>query len=208
MFRFNNPDALLVLLHGRRGVRDGARDREGRHPVAACWPARSSGFAFLTKMLQAFSCCPALALAYLVAAPTGLWRRIRQLLAAGLAMVVVGRLVVRAVELWPASSPALHRRLDRQQRPRARARLQRPRPDLRPGPAAAAAARRHGRSARGCGGAAAAGAARRSSRRTRRRRWRLRRQRRADAAVQRPSSAARSPGCCPPRSRCSSPAWC
>ena len=36
MFRFNNPDALLVLLHGRRGVRRWcARSRTRRHPVAA-----------------------------------------------------------------------------------------------------------------------------------------------------------------------------
>ena len=33
------------------------------------------GFAFLTKLLQAFLVAPGLALAFLVAAPVGLWQR-------------------------------------------------------------------------------------------------------------------------------------
>ncbi len=40
MFRFNNPDALLVLLHGGRGLRHGARDRERRRRAGCCSPAR------------------------------------------------------------------------------------------------------------------------------------------------------------------------
>ena len=62
------------------------------------------GFGFLTKMLQAFLVVPGLAAAYLWAAPTTLWRRIRQLLAAGVAIVVSAGWWLLAVELWPAGS--------------------------------------------------------------------------------------------------------
>jgi 4-amino-4-deoxy-L-arabinose transferase-like glycosyltransferase len=55
-------------------------------------------------MLQGFLVLPAFALVYLVAAPTSLRRRITQLLAAGLAVVVSAGWWVAAVALWPASS--------------------------------------------------------------------------------------------------------
>ena len=45
---------------------------------------------------------PGLAAAYLWAAPTTLWRRIRQLLAAGVAIVVSAGWWLLAVALWPA----------------------------------------------------------------------------------------------------------
>jgi 4-amino-4-deoxy-L-arabinose transferase-like glycosyltransferase len=61
------------------------------------------GFAFLTKTLQAFLVLPAFALVYLVAAPTTLWRRIRQIGVATLAMVVAGGWWVAVVELIPAA---------------------------------------------------------------------------------------------------------
>jgi len=51
------------------------------------------GFAFLTKMFQAFLVVPAFALVYLVAAPTPFRRRIWQLLVAGVALRRVERLV-------------------------------------------------------------------------------------------------------------------
>jgi 4-amino-4-deoxy-L-arabinose transferase-like glycosyltransferase len=103
MFRFNNPDALLVLLL-----------------VAAAWATTRAvetastrwlllagvflGFGFLTKMLQAFLVVPGLALAYLWAAPTTLGRRIGQLLAGGLAVVVSAGWWLLLVALWPAAS--------------------------------------------------------------------------------------------------------
>ena len=103
MFKFNNPDALLVLL-----------------TVAAAWATTHAvekastrwlllagvfvGFGFLTKMLQAFLVVPGLAAAYLWAAPTTLWRRIRQLLAAGVAIVVSAGWWLLAVALWPVDS--------------------------------------------------------------------------------------------------------
>ena len=103
MFRFDNPDALLVLLM-TAGAYATVRAAE-----TASWKWLSLagiflGFGFLTKMLQAFLVLPAFALVYLVCAPTGLGRRIRDLLIAGAAVVVSGGWFVLLVSLWPASS--------------------------------------------------------------------------------------------------------
>lgn len=103
MFRFNNPDALLVLLLVVAGycmVRaiESASNR---------WMVLTGcviGFAFLTKLLQAFLVVPGLALAFLVAAPVGMWKRIGKLLIAGIAMVVSAGWYLVLVELWPADS--------------------------------------------------------------------------------------------------------
>ncbi|MCO1657447.1 ArnT family glycosyltransferase [Pseudonocardia humida] len=103
MFRFNNPDALLVLLMVAAAyatVR--AIERAGTR-----WLLLAGvliGFAFLTKMAQAFLVLPAFVSAYLVCAPTGLWRRVRQLLGAAVAVVVSAGWYVALVELWPAQS--------------------------------------------------------------------------------------------------------
>ena len=100
MFRFNNPDALLVLLHDAGGYAMIRAVETGGHAAGCCWPASLVGFAFLTKMLQALLVVPAFALAYLVAAPTDAGPRLLHLLGAGLAMVVVGRLVGGASSNW------------------------------------------------------------------------------------------------------------
>jgi 4-amino-4-deoxy-L-arabinose transferase-like glycosyltransferase len=103
MFRYNNPDALLVLLL----VAAAYATVRAIERASTRWIVLAGaliGFAFLAKMMQAFVIVPALALAYLVAAPTGFWRRIRQLLAAGLAVVVAAGWWVAIAELWPASS--------------------------------------------------------------------------------------------------------
>ena len=103
MFRFNNPDALLVLLLTAaayatvRALENGSR----RWIVAV---GVLVGFAFLTKSLQAFLPVPAFALAYLVAAPRSLGRRIVDLLIAGAALVVSAGWWLALVMLWPASS--------------------------------------------------------------------------------------------------------
>ncbi len=117
MFRFDNPDALLTLLLVAGGycvVRaiDAASPQltaagRGTTGHAARWMVACGaviGLAFLTKMLQAFLVVPAFALAYLVAAPTGLGRRVRHLLAAGVALVVSGGWLIALVQLWPAQS--------------------------------------------------------------------------------------------------------
>ena len=102
MFKFNNPDALLVLLM-----------------IAAVWAmlravetARLNylilcgvfvGFGFLTKQLQVMLVVPPLAMAYFFFGPPKLGKRIVHLVVAGAAMVASAGWWVVAVTLWPAS---------------------------------------------------------------------------------------------------------
>ena len=103
MFRFNNPDALLVLmLVAGAYCLTRALERAGTRWVVAA--GTMIGFAFLAKMMQAFLVVPAFALVYLLAAPTGLRRRVLQMLAGGVAIVVSAGWWVAIVALWPASS--------------------------------------------------------------------------------------------------------
>ena len=106
MFRYDNPDALLTLLCVLAGyaVVRALEDGRTRWLVLA---GAVVGLAFLTKSLQAFLVLPGLAAAYLLAGPPRLPRRLLQLLAAGVAMVVsagwwvaVLRLVPRADRPW------------------------------------------------------------------------------------------------------------
>ncbi|MEU7774466.1 glycosyltransferase family 39 protein [Micromonospora taraxaci] len=103
MFRFNNPDALLVLLLVA-GAYATVRAVESASTRWIVLVGVLVGFGFLTKMLQAFLVVPVFAGVYLLAAPTGLWRRIRQLLLAGLAVVVSAGWWVALVELVPAGA--------------------------------------------------------------------------------------------------------
>jgi hypothetical protein len=103
MFRFNNPDALMVLLLIAAAycmVRATETASTRWIALAGC----AVGFAFLTKMLQAFLVVPGLALVFLVAAPVGLWQRIGKLLVGAAAMVVSAGWYVALVGLWPADS--------------------------------------------------------------------------------------------------------
>jgi 4-amino-4-deoxy-L-arabinose transferase-like glycosyltransferase len=103
MFRFNNPDALLVLLLTAatyatlRGVESG---RTGWLLLASSLV----GTAFLAKMLQAFVIVPVLFGVYLLAGRPRLARRVWQLILAGLALVVSSGWWVAVVELTPAAS--------------------------------------------------------------------------------------------------------
>ena len=103
MFRFNNPDALLVfLMIGAawamlRGVEDG---RMRWLVVTGVFV----GFGFLTKQLAVMLVVPPLALTYLLAGPPKLGKRVLQLLAAGIAMVVSAGWWLLMVGLWPSSS--------------------------------------------------------------------------------------------------------
>ncbi|HSA52581.1 MAG TPA: glycosyltransferase family 39 protein, partial [Yinghuangia sp.] len=103
MFRFNNPDALLVLLMVAAAYAV-LRAQETASTKWLVWAGVFLGFGFLTKMLQAFVVIPAFAVTYLLFAPTGWWRRVRQLLAAGAALVAAAGWWILTVELWPASS--------------------------------------------------------------------------------------------------------
>jgi 4-amino-4-deoxy-L-arabinose transferase-like glycosyltransferase len=103
MFRFNNPDALLVLMLVAGGycvVR--ALEYAGTRWILAA--GTMIGFAFLAKMMQAFLVLPAFALVYMLAAPTTLRRRIGQLLAGGAAVLLSAGWWVAIVALWPAGS--------------------------------------------------------------------------------------------------------
>lgn len=103
MFRYDNPDGVLtfvLVVAAYCLVR--ALDR------ASVWwlvgAGAALGLAFLTKMLQGFVVLPAFALVYLVAAPTGLWRRSWQTLVGGAAVVVAAGWWVATVQLWPQGS--------------------------------------------------------------------------------------------------------
>jgi 4-amino-4-deoxy-L-arabinose transferase-like glycosyltransferase len=103
MFRFNNPDALLVLLMTGAGYAT-VRAAEAARARWLVLAGTLLGFAFLTKMLQGLIVVPAFALAYLVAAPTSVRKRVLHLLAAGGALIVAAGWWVAVVELWPAGS--------------------------------------------------------------------------------------------------------
>ncbi len=102
MFRFNNPDALLVLLLALAGY----ATLRATKVASGRWLALAGvlvGFGFLTKMLQAFLVLPAFVVVYLIAAPTTLRRRLVQLLGALATMIVSLGWWVAIVELVPAS---------------------------------------------------------------------------------------------------------
>ena len=103
MFRFNNPDALLVLLMVAAAYFVVRATENG----STRWMALAGsalGFAFLAKMLQAFLVVPGLALAFLVAAPIGMWQRVWKLMVGAAAMIVSAGWYIALVELWPAGS--------------------------------------------------------------------------------------------------------
>lgn len=111
MFRFNNPDALLVLLLVGSAAATLRAVEETRHEAGAGRPVRwlvlagaLVGLAFLAKMLQAFLVLPALGLTYLLFAHTPVGRRLLHLLAALGAMLLAGGWWVAVVELWPVGS--------------------------------------------------------------------------------------------------------
>ncbi|MGH3531757.1 MAG: ArnT family glycosyltransferase [Mycobacterium sp.] len=103
MFRYNDPDALLVLLLVAAGyctIR--ALDRSSGRWLALAGIAL--GFAFLTKMMEAFLVVPALTLVVLVAAPGSLRTRIRNLLIGLATTIASAGWFVALVAIWPADS--------------------------------------------------------------------------------------------------------
>jgi len=102
MFRFNNPDALLVLLLTVAAYAMVRALENGR----SRWLVLAGvvlGFAFLAKMLQAFLVVPGFALAYLWAGPPRPGRRIWQLVLAGAGILVGGGWWVLIAEVVPAA---------------------------------------------------------------------------------------------------------
>src|ERR1019366_8773810 len=115
MFRYNNPDSLLVLLlvgsaYALTRALEGGRTR---------WLVLAGvlvGFGFLTKMMGAFLVLPGFPAVYLLAAhPAAAGGRCRD---AGL-----GRLVGGDGHALAGRRPPLHRGLDRQQRAQPHLRL-------------------------------------------------------------------------------------
>jgi 4-amino-4-deoxy-L-arabinose transferase-like glycosyltransferase len=102
MFRFNNPDALLVLLMTAAAYATVRATDSGRTRWIVLAGALL-GFGFLTKMLQAFLVLPAFALVYLVAGPPRLGRRLWQLLAGGAALLAAAGWWVAIVQFTPAA---------------------------------------------------------------------------------------------------------
>lgn len=104
MFRFNNPDALLVLMLVAAAycVQRACERESSRWWLVAAGVA--VGFGFLAKMLQAVLVLPGFAAAYLGCAAAPLRTRVLRLAAGGAAMIVGGGWYLLLVELWPTSA--------------------------------------------------------------------------------------------------------
>ena len=103
MFRFNNPDALLVLLlvaAAYTTIR--ATEKASLRWLVATGVARRRRVP--DQEPAGVPAAAGFALVYLTAAPTSVRRRVRDLLLAGVAMLVAGGWWVALVELWPAAS--------------------------------------------------------------------------------------------------------
>ncbi|TMC44747.1 MAG: glycosyl transferase [Chloroflexi bacterium] len=103
MFRFNNPDALLVLLMTAATYATLRAIENGRTRWLVLAGALIGG-GFLAKELQAFIIIPVLAGVYLFAGPPSIGRRIGQVLAAAVAVIVSSGWWIAAVELVPSAS--------------------------------------------------------------------------------------------------------
>ncbi|WP_300604928.1 glycosyltransferase family 39 protein, partial [Trebonia sp.] len=102
IFRFNNPDSLLVLLMTVSAYcvqRSLERDRTRWLVLAGL----VLGFAFLAKMLQAFLVLPGFGLAYLWAGPARVRRRLWQIVVMGFSVVVGAGWWVAIAQLTPAA---------------------------------------------------------------------------------------------------------
>jgi 4-amino-4-deoxy-L-arabinose transferase-like glycosyltransferase len=103
MFRFNKPDALLLLLlvaatYAMVRVLETGSTR---------WLVLAGlliGTGFITKMLQAFLVLPAFLLVYLCLGPNRIQHRLVQLLAALAALIVASGWWIALITIWPASA--------------------------------------------------------------------------------------------------------
>lgn len=103
MFRFNNPDAMMVFCLMTAAWMTVTATQKGS-PAWLFWAGTFVGMAFLSKMLQGFMTVPAFGLAYLVAAPVPLKKRLQHLLAAAGGIAVVVGAYALAFQLFPASA--------------------------------------------------------------------------------------------------------
>jgi 4-amino-4-deoxy-L-arabinose transferase-like glycosyltransferase len=106
MFRFDNPDALLVLLVTAAAYAV-VRAIDAPDRGAIWWMVLAGalvGVAFLTKMGQGLFVLPGMVLVYAVAAPIPWWRRTLHLLTAGASLMVSAGWYLALVAWWPAGS--------------------------------------------------------------------------------------------------------
>jgi 4-amino-4-deoxy-L-arabinose transferase-like glycosyltransferase len=104
MFRFNNPDALLVLMlvAGAYCVQRACEKDSSRWWLVGAGVA--VGFGFLAKMLQALLVLPGFGLAFLTSAAAPLRTRLLRLGGALGAFLVSSGWYLLLVELWPSES--------------------------------------------------------------------------------------------------------
>src|SRR3989475_6918930 len=102
MFRYNNPDALLVLLLTGAAYAT-LRATESGSTRWLVLAAALIGTGFLAKMLQAFVIVPVVIVVYLVAGRPRLLQRIKQLVFAGITLVIASGWWVAVVQLWPSA---------------------------------------------------------------------------------------------------------
>ena len=103
MFRYNNPDAMLTFLGLAAAWALWSALETGRTRMVLL-AAAPTGLSFQAKMLQAFLVLPAFIVVYLIAGRPKLGRRLLQLGAAAVTLLVSAGWWVAAVALWPASS--------------------------------------------------------------------------------------------------------
>jgi 4-amino-4-deoxy-L-arabinose transferase-like glycosyltransferase len=103
MFRYNNPDAVMVLLM-MAAVYCAVRALEHSSATWMILVGAALGFAFLAKMLEGIMVAPAIGLVYLVAAPTSVRKRLLHLVGALGALLVSAGWFVLLTLWWPASS--------------------------------------------------------------------------------------------------------
>lgn len=101
--RDTNPDPVLVFLMLLGAAALLKAVRTGR-PMPLVWSGVAIGFAFNTKMMQAYVVLPAFFLVYLWAANASLGRRIRNLAVGTVALIASSAWWMVVVDLIPASS--------------------------------------------------------------------------------------------------------
>jgi 4-amino-4-deoxy-L-arabinose transferase-like glycosyltransferase len=104
MFRFNNPDAMLVLMLVAAAycVQRACEKNSSRWWLV--FAGIAVGFGFLAKMFQALLVLPGFAGAYLVAGQKPLRKRVLDAAGAGLSVLVSGGWYFLLVELWPSGA--------------------------------------------------------------------------------------------------------
>lgn len=103
MFRYNNPDAVMVLLMTAAAY-CAVRALTGRGGRWMALAGAAVGLAFLAKMLEGVLVAPAIAAAYLVAAPVPWRHRLLHVAGSAGAFLAASGWFVAVTLLWPAGA--------------------------------------------------------------------------------------------------------